>query len=208
LLRGDRTGCREVPPGCRDDTTLTEHGFEEDGCCPGPDRRPKSGLVAVRDERDPARERLERRPLRRLAGERQRPHRPAVERALGGDDRRAAGATGQLERRLVGLRAGVAEEHPPVSTGQVEQSLGEPGGGLVRHQVGHVPERGDLPADRLDHGGVGMTEHVDRDPADQVDVVPAEVVPHVCALAAHQREGRWRVGRHDGVRPAVEEVAA
>ena len=60
----------------------------------------------------PAGQRLERRALRRLAGQGERAHRAAVEAALGGDHRRAAGAPGELERRLVGLGAGVGRRTP------------------------------------------------------------------------------------------------
>ena len=65
---------------------------------------------------------------------------------------RPAGAAGDLEGRLDGLGAGVAEEHP---------CRHEPGGGRARRfgererpvrgvEVARVPERGDLPAHRLD----------------------------------------------------------
>ena len=76
--------------------------------------------------------------LRRLAGERQRAHRPAVEGALGGDHLGPAGEPADLERRLVGLGAGVAEEDPPGPAGELEQPLGEQQARLVHRQVGDV----------------------------------------------------------------------
>ena len=63
--------------------------------------------------------------LGRLPGERQRAHRPAVEGALGGDHLGPAGEPADLERRLVGLGAGVAEEDPPGPAGELEQPLGQ-----------------------------------------------------------------------------------
>ena len=59
------------------------------------DRGQQGRRVAVRHEGDAARQRLERRPLRRLAGQRERAHRAAVEAALGGDHRRRGRCAGR-----------------------------------------------------------------------------------------------------------------
>ncbi|MPM93907.1 hypothetical protein SDC9_141049 [bioreactor metagenome] len=86
-----------------------------------------------------------------------------MEGALHRDDPGPAGAPGELEAGVVGLRAGVAEEHPGrdargVGGGQRVQPLGElhlPGAG---EEVGDVRDGGDLVADRGDDVGVGMTQ--------------------------------------------------
>ena len=84
-----------------------------------------------RDVLHPARQRLERLAHVRLAGERERAHRAAVERV---DERehpgaRAAGLlqSGELERRLVRLGARVAEEHAALLAGarEADEPLGE-----------------------------------------------------------------------------------
>ena len=148
-------------------------------------------------------QRLERGPLGRLAGQRERAHRAAVESAVGGDDPRATGAPGHLEGRLVRLGSGVGEEHLPVATGQPEQPLGQPHGGLVRDEVRRVAERRHLPRHRLDDGRVRVAEHVDGDAGDQVEIALAGLVPYLGALAAHQGQWRGGVRRHDRLRPAT-----
>ena len=97
----------------RDHATLAEHGLEQQqrGVAGGSERR-LEGLDVVRTgERDPGHERPEALPFRRLSGRRERPERTAVEPAL---ERHDPGTPGRLacdlQRRLVGLRAGVAEE--------------------------------------------------------------------------------------------------
>ena len=60
---------------------------------------------------------------------------------------RAAGAPGQLERGLVGLGAGVGEEHPGRLADQVDQLLGQLERRLVDEQVRGVAERADLLGD-------------------------------------------------------------
>lgn len=136
--------------------------------------------------RDVAGQRQERLALAGLAGERQGAHRAAVEAALGGDHVRPSGQPADLEGALVGLGAGIAEVDPAVPAEALEQPLGERDGRLGDEQVGDVAEGGDLAADGLDDGRVGVAERVDRDAADEVEVLGAVGVPQPGALAAHE----------------------
>ena len=105
---------------------------------------------------DVAGQRRERRLLGRLPGQRQRTHRPAVETILRGNQFRAAGETGEFERHLVGLGAGVAEEHPRlrIAAEQADQRLGQRDAGFGGIQVGGVSQRRHLSRDGVEHGGV------------------------------------------------------
>ena len=95
----------------------------------------------------------------RLGGQRERAHGAAVEGALGGDHVGAAGAPGQLERRLVGLGAGVGEEHlARAAPSSVEQPLGQRDLRLGGEEVRDVAERRELGGDRLDQRRVGVAE--------------------------------------------------
>ena len=143
-LRGDLPGRREVARRRDDDAGLAHDRFEEDRGRVGVDGGGQRGDVAVRHVRHAGRERLERRPLARLAGERQRAHGAAVERLLRGDDVGTAGAAGHLERGLVGLGARVAEQHPARGAEQLQQPLGQGQRRLGDVEVRHVAERGDL----------------------------------------------------------------
>ena len=128
--------------GRRDDhAVLALDRLEDDHGGLARSRPPASAAgVAVRHVGDLARQRPERVRLGRLAGQRQRAHGAAVEAALGGHHVGAAGEPGQLERGLVGLRAGVAEQHPAGPAGQREQQLGERDRRLGDVEVGDVAE--------------------------------------------------------------------
>src|SRR6202043_3655001 len=84
--------------------------------------------VALLDPADVEAEWLERRADRLLARDGERAHCPAVEAVVGGDhDRPALSgmlAADDLERRLVGLGARVAEEDAGVLVQQAQQLLG------------------------------------------------------------------------------------
>jgi hypothetical protein len=193
---GDLAGGGEVARGRDDDPVLALDRLQHHHRRRRGDGGRQRVHVAVRDVDDLARQRPERVRLGRLAGERERPHRAAVEAA----DRRhhlgPAGAAGQLERRLVGLRARVGEEHPPGPARAGQQLLGQGGRGLGGVQVGHVAQPRDLRADRLDHRRVGVPEQVDRDPAQHVHIGLSGVVPDDRALAAHQSDRRRAVRVH------------
>src|SRR6266511_5284141 len=93
------------------DAALTLDGLDEDAAGLGSDGRSKRVGVVEPGERHRGQQRLERGPLRRLAGHGERAERAAVERVL---ERHDAWFPGRLpcplERRLDGLRARVAEE--------------------------------------------------------------------------------------------------
>jgi hypothetical protein len=157
--------------------------------------------VAVRDEADIHPEGLERLPDGGLARQRQRAHGPAVEAVLRGDDHRPVGPgmpPDQLERGLVGLGAGVGQEHPAVGLQQAEQPLGQLHLPLVQEQVRGVNQPPGLLGDRRDDRRVRMAEGADGDPADQVQVLGAVDVPDDAAPAVIERDGRHAVGAHDG----------
>src|SRR6266545_3313926 len=179
---------------------LQDHHGGIHGDLPG--KRPD---VPVRHVADIARQRLERLGLGRLAGERQGTHGPAVEPAVGGHHLSPPGTPGQLERRLVGLRAGVGEEHPARPIGESQQPLGELGGRRRRHQVGHVAQGRYLPGDRRHDGRVRVAERVDGYAAVQVEVAAPGLVGHHRALAAYQGQRGHRVRGHQRGRPPVPE---
>src|SRR6266700_4602686 len=135
-----------------------------------------------------------------------------MEAVLGGDDDRtgwALVAAGQLERCLVGLGAGVGEEHPAVVAEQPEQPFGQDDLGLVQEQVGGVRDRTHLAGHRLGERGVGVAERADRDAGDEVGVGVAVGVPDPAALAAHQRDRRDAVVRHErGLEPPLKFLRA
>ena len=109
---GDLAGGGQVAGGRDDDAALPHDRFQEYRRGLVVDGAGQRVGIAVGHVRDVARQRRERRLLGRLTGQRQRAHRPAVETLLCGNQFRAAGEPGQLERQFVGLGAGVAEEHP------------------------------------------------------------------------------------------------
>ena len=108
----DLAGPGQVAGRRHDDAVLALDRLEDHGGGLVVDRCGKRLGVAVRDEDHVAGQRLERLAVLRVVGDRQRPHRPAVERALARDDLGPPGQPGDLERGLVGLGAGVGEEHP------------------------------------------------------------------------------------------------
>ena len=91
-----------------------------------------------------------------------------------------------LNGGLVRLGAGVAEEHPGAGRPgrPSSSSLGEGDLRLGGEEVGHVPERRQLAVTAVDERRVGVTERVDGDAAEQVEVAGAVLVPDVAALAA------------------------
>ena len=188
----------QIALGRDDDTALPHDRFEEHRGGVVVDRGGQRVGVAVRHVRDVTRQRLERRLLGRLTGQRQRAHRPAVESFLCGNQFRAAGEPGQLERQLVGLGAGVAEEHPRlgVRPQQRDQFFGQRDTRFGGIQVGGVAQRRHLVRDGLDDRGVAMAEDVDRDAAEQVHVGLAVHVGDHGAVTAGQSHRRGAVVVH------------
>ena len=86
------------------------------------DRRLHRGQIVAGDVDEPIEQRLERRALRGLSRGGQRGDRSSVERPLERDDPRASATepplANELDRGLVRLRPGVAEEHPGLGKGQ------------------------------------------------------------------------------------------
>ena len=195
-----RAGVAQVALGRRDHAPLPLGRLEEDGGAVGPHRGAQGRGVAVGHEPDVDAERRERLPDRGLAGQAEGAHGPAVERMLSRDEDRpgaALAAPDQLDRGLVGLRAGVGEEHPAVHAQQADDPLGQPDLRLVQVEVGRVHQAPGL----LGHGrhdpGVRVAQRADRHPGDQVQVGAAVHVPHHAPAAVRQRHRRQAVGQHD-----------
>jgi hypothetical protein len=113
-----------------------------------------------------------------LAAHRDGEERPAVEGVPARDDlvplRMAEVGVvlaGELEHRLVRLRAAVAEEGAPGERGDGEERLGELH--LARHEevVRDVPDLARLLLEGADQGGVAVPERDDGDPAEEVEVL-------------------------------------
>jgi len=134
---------------------------------------------------------------RRQGGER-----AAVKRLLHDHDRRLGDAAlvpvlaRNLDRRLVGLQAGIAEEHL-VQPGD----LGEAVGGRLLHgnakQVGGVHHPADLLGERARQPGVSIAKGVHRDAGEGVEILLARLVPEPHAFAAHEGHRLPGVGVHD-----------
>ncbi len=148
----------------------------------------EGGQLAVRAVQVVHGERGQRRALpRTVAGDGDRPEGPAViavaqrEHLVG-----PAGRGGQHQRGLVGLGAGVGEEHLGVlDPGQAGQLLGQLH--LVADQVqgGRVHHAGvQLALDRLADLGHVVAQHVGQDPAEEIQVAAAVSVGDAAAAAA------------------------
>ena len=91
----------------------------------------------------------------------------------------------QLDRALVGLSAGVAQERATA-----EARLAEPLGQLHRRlrveEIRGVHEPPRLLAEGLDHLGMAVAQGVDRDPGQEVEIALSLVVPEVGPLAAYE----------------------
>ena len=135
----------------------------------------------------------------RLGGGGGRAEGAAVESALERDDLVAmlgrAVQADQLDRRLVGLGAGVAEERLPAEApfrkrlGPKPLQLGVPG-------VGDVDQLAQLIADGLDHRGRAMTQQVAAPAGKQIEIAIPLVVPHPGIL--RRGPARWEIARSWG----------
>ena len=147
----------------------------------------------------PGDERAESLPFRRLTGGREGAERAAVEAALERDDPRPAGRlAGDLERSLVRLGAGVAEERPATREALREQG-GEPQHRLRPVEIRRVPEAVELLVGGRERRRREVPEADDGDPGHEVEVLAAGVVPDPAAVAAHDRDIGPRVGRQHRV---------
>src|SRR5581483_9097586 len=191
-LVGELPGLGQGRGGERPHASLALDGLEHDRGRVGPDRVRERLRGREADARD---ERLERRPLRRLPGDRERAHRAAVEGALERDELRLPGRLARpLERGLDRLRAGVAEERVRAAEA-VGQALGEVLHRLGRVQVRHVPEALELRPRRRERPRVAVAEADDGDAGEQVEVALAVVGDEPRALAVHERDREARVCR-------------
>ncbi len=207
VLGGDGAGRGQVARRRHDHAALALDGLEDHHRGRGSHGRGQRGDVAVRDVRDLARQRPERVGLGRLPGQRQGTHGSAVKAARGGDDLGPAGAPGQLEGGLVRLGAGVGEEHPTGAPGQGQQLLGQRHRRLGDVEVAHVAEHADLPGHRGHHGRMGVTQGIDRETRQHVQVGVSVLVPHHGAIPAYQRQRRRAVVVHQRRRPPPHEIA-
>ena len=160
--------------------------------------------VVVGDLVEAVGHRRERRLLGRLPGGRQRGQGAAVEGAVRREHDVATVArrgASQLQRALVGLGPGIAEEH--LTAGALGPAADEAVEGgrhlradLVAVEVRDVRQRRRLPGDRLGHDRVRVAERGHGQAADEVQVAPAAVVEQERALAAHEGGGRLGIGAH------------
>ena len=174
---------------------LALHRLDQHGGGARADGGPQGVEVVGRHVREARRQRLERLLLRSRPGGRQRAVRAAVERALEADDlvlvrpaARPAAAARELDRRLVRLGAGVAEERAAVAGRSAREPLGErdrraPTSRGSRR--GRAPPAGPRAPDRR---RVAVTEGHDREAGDEVEVLAALVVEQrACPRRARRR---------------------
>ena len=183
---------------------LALHGFQHHGAGLVGNRGLQRLQVVVRHMGDALDLRPETVGVLRLAADADSEQSAAVEAVGSGDDlvlfRTEAvmgNATRQLERCLVGLGAGVAEEHA-LGEGRFDQLLAQAQGRLVGEHVGDVPQGIGLLGQRRDQCRVAVTQHVDGDAAGEVDQLSTTLIPDSRTQAAHGDEGsRGVVGDHE-----------
>ena len=152
--------------------------------------------------RDGAKARDERREgclLGLLRGRGERAVRAPVKRAVDDHDvpLRACLAH-ELDRRLVGLGAGVAEEHAPPEA-RLRQPLREAHRGLGVVEVADVHQPPGLLAHGRHDARVAVADTGHRDPAEEVQVLVALGIPQARADTAHELDGQARVGVHQAL---------
>ena len=117
-----------------------------------------------------------------------------MEGAVDDDDVAAgAGLADELERGLVGLGAGVAEEDAPVEA-RLSEARGEAHGGLGVVEVADVHQPPGLLAHGLHDPRVAVAEVGHGDAAEAVEVLLTLGVPQARARAAHELDREARVG--------------
>src|SRR5581483_1697090 len=102
-----------------------------------------------------------------------------------------------LDRRLVRLRAGVAEEGRRAAEALGKQR-GELGHRLAPEEVGDVPEPVELPVRGRERSRVPVAEADDGDPAGEVEVAAAIAGEEPATFAVDEGDVGARVGRHHG----------
>jgi len=147
-----------------------------------------------RDRKETGHERSEGRLLGLLRRRRQRSVGASVKAALQRDDVAAGlGLARDLQRRLVGLGAGVGKVHPAAQRA-LGQPLGQRHRGLGVDEVADVNQLRRLLGDRAHDGGVAVAQRADRQAGLEVQVLVALVVVEQRALAAHELHGHPHVG--------------
>src|SRR5262245_43089876 len=129
-----------------------------------------------------------------LAGRRQGREGAPVERVAGGHeldavrrDPLACILAGDLERRLVGLGAGVREEHA-VGERMLDEQLGQVDLRRRVIEVGDVQERRRRLLDGAGHSWMAVPQRGDRDARAEVQVLAALRVPDAHAVASHEND--------------------
>ena len=155
----------------------------------------------------PGEEGLEGLAVCRLGRQRQRAGASPVEGALRGDDPGPAGATCKFDRRLHRFGAGIGEEdaRPVGGTSDLQKCLGQADLGSRREEVGDVHDLADLLRDGADDLGVVVSEGVDSDAGEQVEIALAIGIPDVAAFAALDHERRGAEDAKQGIAIAAEE---
>ena len=151
----------------------------------------------------------------RLRGRGDRGQRAAVETAAEGDDDATLGGAAlracplarELDRRLVGLGARVAQEHPLGETRGLRQFGGEAHRRLAVEDIAGVPEAAGLLGQHRHEAGVAVPEATHRDAGGEVDELAALDVPHATAKAACEHDVTRPVDRqHPALRVGDEGV--
>jgi hypothetical protein len=101
----------------------------------------------------------------------------------------------QLDRRFVGLTAGVAEEHL-VHTRQRGKAIGRGLGFADTIDIGSMDEAGNLIAQRLDQAGVIVTQRVYGDSRQGVEVGLALFIEQPATLSVGKGDRQPPVGIH------------
>ena len=138
----------------------------------------------------------------RLTARRNGEQRPPVEGVLESDDAAFLTAkaivgifTRQLERRLIGLSAGVTEEDP-VGEGGIDKHFGQTQDRLIGVAVAGMPEFAGLVSQGLHQTRMGVPQRVHGDAAGKIDILFALLIPQPRPGAPHRNKRRWRVDRH------------
>ncbi len=146
-----------------------------------------------------------------VPGEGHRAHGPPVKRVVEGDEAIALGlavdeepAARELEHRLVGLRAGVAEEGA-IEAELLAELVGEADVLGVVEIIGSVEEARGLLGDGRGEPRVGVAERGDGDAGAEVEVASALGVPHLAALAAIEDQRRLPVVAEEALLPGGEQ---
>ena len=109
-------------------------------------------------------------------------------------------ASGQLERRLIGLSAGVGKKHLIGKSG-CNQLVGQTQCRLIGHNVGYMPQAISLLSQRFDHSRMTVPQSIDRNTTSQVNIFSALLVPQARTCATHGHHVHWRIiGHHNPIK--------